>query len=85
MFHDNYERMFRSAFAMLHDGEEARDAVSDMFSRLWDKLQNDSGMELLPSTATAYLMRSVKNSTSTIARTCTPQLWRRHASGGTTL
>lgn len=52
LFHDHYEQMFRFAFALLHDNEEARDVVSDVFSRLWDK-------QLLPDRA--YLMRSVKN------------------------
>lgn len=61
LFHDNYEHMYRFAYALLHDNEEARDAVSDVFSHLWDKLQGDADMELLPSTATAYLMRSVRN------------------------
>lgn len=52
LFHDHYEQMYRFAFALLHDNEEARDVVSDVFSRLWDK-------QLLPDRA--YLMRSVKN------------------------
>ena len=52
LFHDHYEQMCRFAFALLHDNEEARDVVSDVFSRLWDK-------QLLPDRA--YLMRSVKN------------------------
>jgi hypothetical protein len=37
LFHDHYEQMYRFAFALLHDNEEARDVVSDVFSRLWDK------------------------------------------------
>ena len=37
LFHDHYEQMYRVAFALLHDNEEARDVVSDVFSRLWDK------------------------------------------------
>ena len=52
LFHDHYEQMYRFAFALLHDNEEARDVVSDVFSRLWDK-------QLVPDQA--YLMRSVKN------------------------
>lgn len=52
LFHDRYEQMYRFAFALLHDNEEARDVVSDVFSRLWDK-------QLVPDRA--YLMRSVKN------------------------
>ena len=52
LFHDHYEQMYRFAFALLHDNEEARDVVSDVFSRLWDK-------QLVPDRT--YLMRSVKN------------------------
>ena len=29
LFHDHYEQMYRFAFALLHDNEEARDVVSD--------------------------------------------------------
>ena len=52
LFHDHYEQMYRFAFALLHDNEEARDVGSDVFSRLWDK-------QLVPDRT--YLMRSVKN------------------------
>ena len=52
LFHDHYERMYRLAFALLHDNDVAKDVVSDVFSRLWDK-------QLIPDQA--YLMRSVKN------------------------
>lgn len=31
LFRANYERMYRLAFALLHDNEEARDVVSDVF------------------------------------------------------
>lgn len=54
LFRTNYERMYRLAFALLHDNEEARDVVSDVFSKLWDA-------EIKEETASAYLMRSVKN------------------------
>ena len=36
LFRANYERMYRLAFALLHDNEEARDVVSDVFSKLWE-------------------------------------------------
>ena len=52
LFHDHYEQMYRLAFALLHDNDVAKDVVSDVFSRLWDK-------QLTPDQA--YLMRSVKN------------------------
>ncbi len=54
LFRTNYERMYRLAFALLHDNEEARDVVSDVFSKLWDS-------DIKEDTASAYLMRSVKN------------------------
>ncbi len=54
LFRDNYERMYRLAFALLHDNEEARDVVSDVFSKLWT-------VSIQPTTASAFLMRSVKN------------------------
>ena len=54
LFRTNYERMYRLAFALLHDNEEARDMVSDVFSKLWEHDINEA-------TASAYLMQSVKN------------------------
>ena len=54
LFRTNYERMYRLAFALLHDNEEARDVVSDVFSKLWEHDINEA-------TASAYLMQSVKN------------------------
>ena len=54
LFRANYERMYRLAFALLHDNEEARDMVSDVFSKLWDA-------KIIEDTASAYLMQSVKN------------------------
>ena len=54
LFRTNYERMYRLAFALLHDNEEARDVVSDVFSKLWDN-------DVKEATASAYLMQSVKN------------------------
>lgn len=53
LFHDNYERMYRLAYALLHDNEEARDVVGDVFFRLWDKFSGDE--------PPAYLLRSVRN------------------------
>lgn len=34
LFHDHYEQMYRFAFALLHDNEEARDVVSYSVIRL---------------------------------------------------
>ena len=64
LFHDHYERMFRLAFALLHDNEEARDVVSEVFSKLWDRFSQEEIPKdsfLKAETASAYLMRSVKN------------------------
>ena len=33
LFHNHYERMYRLAFALLHDNDEAKDVVRDLFSR----------------------------------------------------
>lgn len=54
LFRANYERMYRLAFALLHDNEEARDVVSDVFSKLWEH-------DVKEETASSYLMQSVKN------------------------
>ena len=64
LFRDHYERMFRLAFALLHDYEEARDVVGEVFSRLWDRFSQEEIPKdnLLEETAApAYLMRSVRN------------------------
>lgn len=64
LFRDHYERMFRLAFALLHDQEEARDVVSEVFSRLWDRFSQEGipkGNLIEETTAPAYLMRSVRN------------------------
>lgn len=50
LFRANYERMYRLAFALLHDNEEAR----DVFSKLWEH-------DVKEETASSYLMQSVKN------------------------
>lgn len=64
LFRDHYERMFRLAFALLHDREEARDVVGDVFSRLWNRFSQEGIPKdnlLGAATAPAYLMRSVRN------------------------
>lgn len=53
LFRDNYERMYRLAYALLHDNEEAKDVVGDVFFRLWDRFSGDEPL--------AYLLRSVRN------------------------
>lgn len=36
LFHEHYGRMYRTAFLLLGNQEEAKDAVSDVFARLWN-------------------------------------------------
>lgn len=56
LFRMNYEQMTALALSLLHDDDEARDAVSDVFERLVD------GSLHLPLQRTeAYLMVAVRN------------------------
>jgi RNA polymerase sigma factor (sigma-70 family) len=56
LFRTNYRRMYKLASCMLRDSEEARDVVSDVFSRLLD------GKMILPeSNNEAYLFACVRN------------------------
>ena len=36
LFHSEYGRMFKAAYILLGDEDEAKDAVQDVFARLWD-------------------------------------------------
>lgn len=56
LFREHYRSMFRYAFTLLHDADDARDAVGEVWTRL---LQN--GTEVQDSTAEAYLKRLVHN------------------------
>ncbi len=40
LFRENYVRMYRFAFAMLHDSEESRDAVGDVFAAAYAKMHS---------------------------------------------
>ena len=42
LFREHYSAMYRLAFAMLADDEDARDAVSDVFARLLDGYDTES-------------------------------------------
>lgn len=56
LFRMNYKQMMAIALSLLHDDDEARDAVSDIFERLVD------GTLHLPLQRTeAYLMMAVRN------------------------
>ncbi|MBQ8047586.1 MAG: sigma-70 family RNA polymerase sigma factor [Prevotella sp.] len=57
LFRRHYERMFLTASTLLRDKEEARDVVSEVFSRL---LEQDSCLDGSQNTE-AYLLVSVRN------------------------
>ena len=57
MFEQHYQMLFRQAFSMLHDAEESRDMVHDVFAYL---LQHPF-MTLKKETAEKYLRTSVRN------------------------
>ena len=56
LFRKHYERMYRTAYLLLRDPDEAKDAVSDVFERLW---QNHTTVRR--DTAAAFLVISVRN------------------------
>ncbi len=56
LFREHYRAMYRYAFTLLHDADDARDAVSEVWTRL---LQTDA--EVRVDTAEAYLKRLVHN------------------------
>lgn len=56
LFHNHYHAMYRLAFSMLHNSEESKDAVSDVFARLWD-----SGSPVKADTQRAFLLTCVRN------------------------
>ena len=49
-----FQNLLRLAVSMLHDGDEARDAVQEVFLKLWE---SDTRID----NETAYLVRSVRN------------------------
>lgn len=53
LWREHYAEMFKFAVTMLHDEEEARDAVSCVFARLLDRHEKES-------ISRGYLMMSVK-------------------------
>ena len=56
LFKQHYQAMYRLAFMMLHDEEESRDIVHDVFARLLDgDIRFDSGK------ARAFLLSCVRN------------------------
>ena len=55
LFEQHYRDMYRLAVIMLHDGEESRDIIADVFTRLLEH-----PLQVEDSTARSYLMQSVR-------------------------
>ncbi len=63
LFKQHYQAMYRLAFMMLHDKEESRDIVHDVFARLLDgDIRFDSGK------AEAFLLSCVRNACLNVMR-----------------
>ena len=63
LFKQHYQAMYRLAFMMLHDKEESRDIVHDVFARLLDgDIRFDSDK------ARAFLLSSVRNGCLNVMR-----------------
>jgi len=56
LFREHYRAMYRYAFTLLHDPDDARDAVSEVWTRL---LQSEADVKV--DTAATYLKRLVHN------------------------
>lgn len=55
LYAQSFEPAFRLALSLLHDEDDARDAVHEVFLRLWES-------ESKPDSPKAYVVRSVRNS-----------------------
>ena len=62
-FKDNYPMMYRLAYSLLEDGEDARDAVHQVFAEMWHR-QPHVHQKALPQ----YLMIATRNSCLSILR-----------------
>ena len=56
LFLEHYDRMYLLARVMLHDDEESRDAVSEVFAQLLD-----GTIRVRPDTAGSFLLTCVRN------------------------
>lgn len=56
LFENHYDRMYLLARIILHDDEESRDAVSDVFARI-----ADGSIDVRPETAESFLLTCVRN------------------------
>ena len=69
LFKGNYQQMYRLAFCLLEDAEDARDAVSQVFALLW---QNKP--QLKEDAATSYLLIATRNQCLHVLRNRSRQL-----------
>jgi RNA polymerase sigma-70 factor (ECF subfamily) len=56
LFHSEYGRMYRAAHILLGDADEAKDAVQDVFARLWD-----GSIMLREESQRTFLLTCVRN------------------------
>ena len=63
LFRTEYDRMYRAAYLLLHDDEEARDAVQDVMERLWE-----SSMDLREVTGSQFLLVCIRNQCLNVMR-----------------
>ena len=56
LFEEHYDRMYLLARVMLHDDEESRDAVSDVFAKI-----ADGSISVKADTAKSFLLTCVRN------------------------
>ena len=56
LFHLEYSRMYRAAHILLGDDDEAKDAVQDVFARLWD-----GSVNLREESHRTFLLTCVRN------------------------
>ena len=56
LFHSEYGRMYRAAHILLGDEDETKDAVQDVFARLWD-----GGIVMREESLRSFLLTCVRN------------------------
>ncbi|MBR1666671.1 MAG: sigma-70 family RNA polymerase sigma factor [Bacteroidaceae bacterium] len=64
LYKSNYRQMYRLAFSLLEEAEDARDAVSQVFTQMWH-----AQPELREDCVTGYLMAAVRNLCLNMLRT----------------
>ena len=63
IYKDNYRQMYRFAFSILEDAEEARDAVSQVFTQMWN-----SQPAIADASVMGYLLAATRNRCLNIMR-----------------